>query len=470
MSTKIVERQVTDAQEAFDSWRFLTTVASACVIILWPNVVWKLDFTVVYFAISTILVLVTALILIWSLHTMRYVMLAVAGFAIALAIRIAYPLQTLVITKYIPERSPFLYLVILAVLYFPAVIIYAGLLIAYSQSSDKALLKPDLSIFTVLFDVAGVPRICDHLPGIYKFLVQLALFFASRTILSFGILWLSISIWSYYFLRSEHAKVIGACNLGLWNGSCILATSLFLFTPILIILVCCGLAGLIRFIAQRLTRTSLEGLISSDPRWPILFLRSFRDDQVRLAPPKRTLLRWLIFLGDPRPLLDHILLENMTPYGPVAAIGAPGARPPFGVARTYVSDQDWKLAVQELSTKALIIVIAVDETPGVRWEIEYISSAKWTKKTLFLLPPGYSDPQRAYDIFRHTITTSSDRTGEGGEAAHVFLDRYRSRTCIVGWFVHHDGTIEILTANAPSDAAYVMALRRFVQVHRLVRS
>jgi hypothetical protein len=91
------------------------------------------------------------------------------------------------------------------------------------------------------------------------------------------------------------------------------------------------LAGL-RFSARRFTRLSLERLISSDTRPVILFLRSFRDDQVRLKKPVRSLFRRMISVGEPSPTLDHLLLEEGTPHGPVVAIGAPGSTPPFGAA------------------------------------------------------------------------------------------------------------------------------------------
>jgi hypothetical protein len=115
-----------------------------------------------------------------------------------------------------------------------------------------------------------------------------------------------------------------------------------------------------RFIARRFSRLSLERLISNDKRPLILFLRSFHDDQVRLSKPRQLFFRRVVSVGEPRPTLDHILLEEGTPYGPVVAIGAPGSTPPFGAARKYVTDQEWRDTVAELCHQAGAVVATID--------------------------------------------------------------------------------------------------------------
>lgn len=135
-------------------------------------------------------------------------------------------------------------------------------------------------------------------------------------------------------------------------------------------------------------RAGFAERIGRDNRKPILFLRSFTDDQVRIPGTK-----WLrrVALGElGRRRLDHILVEDYSAHGPVVAIGRPGdADLPFGAARLYVPDDQWQDAVKRLADAAAHIVIVADETAGVQWEVETLL-AHHRRKTLFLASPKQS--------------------------------------------------------------------------------
>ena len=96
------------------------------------------------------------------------------------------------------------------------------------------------------------------------------------------------------------------------------------------------LAGgaLTKNLGRRAARTSVLELQKLDKRAPILFLRAFRDDQVRLAPPKLSLLGYCFDLGNRESNLDVLLLEEGTDFGPVMALGNQNdPLPPYGAAR-----------------------------------------------------------------------------------------------------------------------------------------
>jgi len=138
--------------------------------------------------------------------------------------------------------------------------------------------------------------------------------------------------------------------------------------------------------ARGLSRQSMEKLVSRDKRPPILFLRSFADDQVTL----QQLGFWSrLMRGEtPKRRLDHMLVEHFARYGPVVAIGRPGEKSlPFGAARIYVTDDKWQEVVIDLATKAGHIVLLADPTPGVAWEVQTMFGEKFRAKTLFLAPP-----------------------------------------------------------------------------------
>ena len=214
-----------------------------------------------------------------------------------------------------------------------------------------------------------------------------------------------------------------------------------------------------RFAARRFARLSLEQLISRDKRDPILFLRSFRDDQVKLPKLRQNVVRWIISCGEPRPTLDHILLEEGTPHGPVIAIGAPGSIPPFGAARKFISDHEWRDTVADFCRHARAVVITLDETEGVRWELQHLLSQNHYRKALFLLPPRLTSPTESGRVLRIAFA--------GWKGQHDCLKSICStvdsdqRLCI-GWYFGPERTIQVLTTLRNSSLAYVLAVRSFL--------
>lgn len=207
---------------------------------------------------------------------------------------------------------------------------------------------------------------------------------------------------------------------------------------------------LLQFIAQRLkraarnlSRQSLDAQIERDRRAPILFLRSFADDQVTL--PKQGF--WTrVLRGEPKERrLDHLLVENFTRYGPVVAIGRPGEKGlPFGAARVYVGDDVWQDKVKELAARAAHIVIVADPTPGVAWELETMLSEDYRDKTLFLAGPGQ-------DVLANAFMKTWARQATSMRDSETFL---------IALF-RNAGALDALHVKKPSVDAYQIALQAF---------
>ena len=160
--------------------------------------------------------------------------------------------------------------------------------------------------------------------------------------------------------------------------------------------------------SRRLRRLALRRSVvfaneaqTRDVRPPILFLRAFRDDQVSLKSAHTAkVIRFFdpdVEVGN----LEELVVSNLTEYGPVVALGNPSDEmPPVGAAREYARDGDWRASVEALMEAAAFIVVALDFSPNVRWEIETIRNRSWLSKTLILLPPHLShDGQDAEDIY-----------------------------------------------------------------------
>jgi hypothetical protein len=223
-----------------------------------------------------------------------------------------------------------------------------------------------------------------------------------------------------------------------------------------------------RNIARRFALVSVENLSQLDSRPPILFLRSFQDDQVKLSWERRGRFRNLMAVGEPSPTLDHVLLDEVTPSGPVFAIGVPGRPPPFGAARTYADDREWQDVVTQLSERAKAIVIVVDETSGVKWELDHIRDKGHAAKTLYLLPPRSAAWALSSEIFRREVFEKETADWVADEALLTFLglqvpqarNTVQNVACI-GWYLRPDRTIVALTTATPTKASYVCAIRMF---------
>jgi hypothetical protein len=171
--------------------------------------------------------------------------------------------------------------------------------------------------------------------------------------------------------------------------------------------------------SRRFMRVSLEQAQAVDHRRPVLFLRSFRDDTVALAAPPSGFFYKLFGYADRNKTLDQLLLEEGTTLGPVVALGNPNDPVPFyGAARGYAKHSDWQKLISDLMDAAVAIVICVDETPSLWWEIEHVNRNGHLGKTLLLLHPKYGAKESTSEIIRKIeqtfgLSLSGTRWGRG---------------------------------------------------------
>jgi hypothetical protein len=127
---------------------------------------------------------------------------------------------------------------------------------------------------------------------------------------------------------------------------------------------------------RRYIAVSYELLTHDDQRPPILFLRSFVDDELK---PFEGLSQAYT--------LEEIVTEQFWPFGPVIAIGRPGEPLPLpGAARQYLLNQEWRSRVSELCGVAQMIVIVIGKSPGLRWELQQVISQGHASKLLLVGP------------------------------------------------------------------------------------
>jgi hypothetical protein len=150
--------------------------------------------------------------------------------------------------------------------------------------------------------------------------------------------------------------------------------------------------GMIRR-GQKMRAVRAEALMASDPRPPVLYLRSFLDEDqdkgpVGAARSAKGSTQELSYSTPPWGVREQEALSILfREVGPYVAIGKPGERlPELGAARMYVPDQKWQSRVKALCASAQLVIVRAGVTAGLRWEVEHLVESVSPLKLLFLLP------------------------------------------------------------------------------------
>ena len=194
-------------------------------------------------------------------------------------------------------------------------------------------------------------------------------------------------------------------------------------------------------------RSGAEQTRRHDRRSPVLYLRSFNDDDVALP----------CVLSARRPFLELFTLRTTDPfeeslawelgtYGPVTAVGRPGGTThTLGAARELFTDDTWQSHVIERMSNAGSIAVVIGETPGLDWEIETIARNGFLDKTMFLVPPGdLEDNRRRWEFMRAGLP-------EGIRPVDVDLSSVLS-------FHVKDGVAAVTVSDRRDEAAYRVAV------------
>ena len=170
--------------------------------------------------------------------------------------------------------------------------------------------------------------------------------------------------------------------------------------PIVVAVACLVVANRLRHLGKQHFVHRLAK-VEVSPAGSTLFLRAFRDDQIHIRRASRNLFSSVFDLGRVPATLDELMLERLEGRGDLIAIGNPHdhkgvARPsPWGAQRLYVDDAHWQETVSMLAHQADRIILCVDASHGVRWEIAHVLRSGHAGKTLFFLNPSVDAQTRS---------------------------------------------------------------------------
>ena len=164
-----------------------------------------------------------------------------------------------------------------------------------------------------------------------------------------------------------------------------------------------GLRGAVCF------RPRAETVLALDGRAPVIYLRSFRDDEAMVGRPIRfrfDAFRWSYMLTEysrggmfrvmfhhGKVRLEQAIEDEVSVIGPFIAVGEPDeGHPDFGATRAYFEGDDvsWRTAVQSWIERAALVIVVPGQTQGLGWELGKIQAGGSTSKLLLIFPPERS--------------------------------------------------------------------------------
>jgi hypothetical protein len=166
------------------------------------------------------------------------------------------------------------------------------------------------------------------------------------------------------------------------------------------------LAILVQSSARKLGSLSVSEALGDSKRRYILYLRSFTADAIILPKPRLPLLSKILYF---RPFPAHIeeeLFDVTDGYLPLIAVGRPGGNQELigGLAyRDYLKDENWQTYVREKILAADSIVLLLNSTGGVLWELENVLSHSASAKTVFLIDPRAKDNEVWQNLTKQII-------------------------------------------------------------------
>lgn len=185
---------------------------------------------------------------------------------------------------------------------------------------------------------------------------------------------------------------------------------LFREQPLWLALAGFALGGATHRLARRLAQRRASEVIATDDRPPVLLLRSFGDDglRVRVRTQRHGLAEMVHLRRTQR--FEEMVGWTLSSAGPVTTVADPRLRrEPLGAARERLSQESWLPVVRERIASAGKIALIAGQTQGLEVELEAIRDLGRLDDTLVVIPPTMDAVERwAYVAERLGIAARLD--------------------------------------------------------------
>jgi hypothetical protein len=162
---------------------------------------------------------------------------------------------------------------------------------------------------------------------------------------------------------------------------------------------------------QRNKLITAQELLATDSRPPVLYLRSFNDDETTSQLQNLS-------------TEEQELAVTMLEIGPFIAFGLPGesiAKP--GAARMYVAHEHWQAEIKDLMTKARLVVGRIANTESFWWEMVTAKELLAPSELVLLLPKHREEYEefrrRALKVFPQELPALQFRSRTASSKSHI---------------------------------------------------
>lgn len=186
----------------------------------------------------------------------------------------------------------------------------------------------------------------------------------------------------------------GALGTAVLTGSVLLSP----MVALLYIHVFVDLAGCFLLVRmRRYFQIDAKALLRVDSRPPILFLRSFEDEEK------------LNFMQSGRALVDCSLetrlWRHFMHFGPFIALGSPQEElPQLGAARICLPHDKWQIRVRQWMAASQVVLMYAGNTYWVNWELAMLARKDRLHKVILLMPPRRGWTTRSTQAIADTRT------------------------------------------------------------------
>ena len=209
-------------------------------------------------------------------------------------------------------------------------------------------------------------------------------------------------------ISNKAAQLLAACNASNMQSCAVQSATWAKQIGLWIIPAFLGIqiAVTVQSSARRLCGMSVtEALRESKGRYA-LYLRPFGIDETLLPKPKLPLISRLLSIRPFPTRIEEELFDVTDGYIPLIAVGNPTANKDTagGLAfRDWVDDEHWQSYVRDKIKEAESIVLLLDWTRGVLWELENVIEQAAAPKTMFLFHPRAQRPEDWQGLTRQII-------------------------------------------------------------------
>lgn len=203
---------------------------------------------------------------------------------------------------------------------------------------------------------------------------------------------------------------------------------------------------------RRYFQIDADALLRIDKRQPILFLRSFQDDEkVGYSESDKAFFDFS---------LETRLSRHFAHFGPFVAVGSPEEPLPApGAARALMSNADWQGNVRRWMRESQLIVVYCGRTYSVNWEMATLAQKGYLSKTIMLFPPrkGWGKRSRKLrdDLQMRLTLLKSAVQGTSWAAAASALEAAADIRAVV---FNGDGSLTVVHSRREDREAFHLAV------------